>query len=77
VELDNSARDQFANHIAQVSDAQLIALACQILTLGSDRKQEVLEAGSLSDRFLMVYEDLYRHYDLNPGVEKLDPDRLN
>ena len=77
VELDNSARDQFANHIAQVSDAQLIALACQILTLGSDRKQEVLEAGSLSDRFLMVYEDLYRHYDLNPGVENLDPDRLN
>jgi len=77
VELENSALDQFANHIAQVSDAQLIALACQILTIPGDRKQQVLEADSLSDRFLMLYEDLYRHLDLNPGVEKLDPDSLN
>ncbi len=77
VELDNAALEQFARHVAEVSDAQLIALACQILSIGSDRKQEVLEADSLSDRFLMLYEDLYKHLDVNPGVEKLDPDRLN
>lgn len=77
VELDNAALGQFAQHMDQVSDAQLIALACQILDIGSDRKQEVLEAGSLADRFLMLYEDLYKHLDLNPGLEKLNPDRLN
>jgi hypothetical protein len=77
VELDNAALEQFAHHVGEVSDAQLIALACQILNVSSDRKQEVLEAGSLSDRFLMLYEDLYKHLDVNPGVEKLDPGRLN
>jgi len=77
VELDAPALGQFADHVADVSDAQLIALACQILELRSDRKQEVLEAGSLSERFLMLYEDLYKHLDVHPGVEDLDPDSLN
>jgi len=77
VELDDAAVGQFAAHVADVSDAQLIALACQILELRSDRKQEVLEAASLSERFLMLYEDLYKHLDQNPDVEELDPDQLN
>ncbi len=77
VEMDAAALGQFADHVADVSDAQLIALACQILELRSDRKQEVLEAGSLSERFLMLYEDLYQHLDVNPEVEKLDPEHLN
>lgn len=77
VQLEDAARGQFARHMKEVSDAQLIALACQILEVSSARKQEVLEAGSLSERFLMLYEDLYRHLDVNPGVEHLDPDQLN
>lgn len=77
VELENAAVDQFAHHISEVSDTQLIALACQILDIRSDRKQEVLEAGSLSERFLMLYEDLYKHLDANPDVEELDPGQLN
>jgi Lon protease-like protein len=77
VELEADALGQFAHHMAEVSDAQLIALACQILEIRSDRKQEVLEAGSLSDRFLMLYEDLYKHLDVHPGVEDLDPNSLN
>ncbi len=51
------------------SDSQLIALACQILEISSDRKQAVLEAESLTARFLMIYEDLYRHLDSNPEIE--------
>lgn len=77
VELDATAVEQFAHHMTEVSDAQLVALACQVLDIRSDRKQEVLEASSLSERFLMLYEDLYKHLDVNPGLEGLDPEQLN
>jgi Lon protease-like protein len=77
VDLDDASRKQFTNHMAEVSDAQLIALASQILELPSDRKQRLLEAGTLSERFLMVYEDLYRHLDRNPEFGNFSPDELN
>jgi Lon protease-like protein len=77
LEIEDGARDQFARHMSDVSDAQLVALACQILELPSSRKQEVLEAGSLSDRFLMLYEDLYRHLEINPTMSDLSPEDLN
>jgi hypothetical protein len=77
VDLDESSREQFARHMAEVSDAQLIALASQILEIPSERKQTLLEAGTLSERFLMVYEDLYRHLDANPEFGIFSPDELN
>jgi Lon protease-like protein len=77
VDLDDAAREQFSNHMAEVSDSQLIALASQILEMQSDRKQRLLEASTLSDRFLMVYEDLYRHLDRNPDFGSFSPDELN
>jgi Lon protease-like protein len=77
LDIDEAAQGQFADHIAEISDAQLVALGCQILELPSERKQQVLEADSLTDRFLMLYEDLYRHLDLNPGAGDLSPEELN
>jgi len=77
VDLDGASRLQFTRHMGEISDTQLIALACQILELPSQRKQEILEAETLSDHFLMVYEDLYRHLDRNPEFEKIDPGQLN
>ena len=77
VDLDDASREQFSNHMAEVSDAQLIALASQILELPSERKQTLLEAGTLSERFLMVYEDLYRHLDQNPEFGAFSPEELN
>jgi Lon protease-like protein len=77
VDLDDASREQFSNHMAEVSDAQLIALAAQILELPSERKQTLLESPSLSERFLMVYEDLYRHLDQNPEFGSFAPDELN
>jgi Lon protease-like protein len=77
VDLDDSSREQFSNHMAEVSDAQLIALASQILELPSERKQALLEVETLSERFLMVYEDLYRHLDQNPEFGSFAPDELN
>lgn len=77
VDLDESSRELFARHMADVSDSQLIALAAQILEMPSDRKQTLLEAGTLSERFLMVYEDLYRHLDTNPEFGNFSPDELN
>jgi Lon protease-like protein len=77
VDLDESSRELFARHMAEVSDAQLIALASQILEISSERKQSLLEAGTLSERFLMVYEDLYRHLDTNPEFGEFSPHELN
>ena len=77
VDLDGAAREQFARHMVDASDSQLIALACQILEIPSDRKQAVLEADSLSDRFLMIYEDLYRHLDSNPAIEGPESEQVH
>jgi Lon protease-like protein len=77
VDLDESSREQFTHHMAEVSDAQLIALASQILEIPGERKQALLEAKTLSERFLMVYEDLYRHLDSNPEFGNFSPDELN
>jgi Lon protease-like protein len=77
VDLDEPSREQFAHHMADVSDAQLVALASQILELPAERKQALLEAENLSQRFLMVYEDLYRHLDTNPEFGGFSPDELN
>lgn len=77
LEIDDASKDQFARHLDEVSDAQLVALACQVLELSPERKQEVLESESLTDRFLMLYEDLYRHLELNPEASDLEPEELN
>ena len=77
VDLDGVAREQFARHMDDASDSQLIALTCQVLEIPSDRKQAVLEADSLSDRFLMIYEDLYRHLDSNPEIEGPESEQVH
>ena len=77
VDADESTQGMLARQMEEVTDTQLIALACQILELGADRKQEILEAASQTDRFLMVYEDIYRHLDLHPSDEALQPSMLN
>jgi len=77
VDLDGAAREQFARHMDDASDSQLIALTCQVLEIPSDRKQAVLEADSLSDRFLMIYEDLYRHLDSNPEIEGPESEQVH
>ena len=77
VDLDDTSREQFASHMAEVSDAQLVALAAQILELDGERKQLLRESSTLSDRVLLVYADLYRHLDLNPEFGNFDADDLN
>jgi Lon protease-like protein len=77
VELDEESRDQLRTQIREVSDSQLIALACQILELPSPRKRQILEADNQVERFLLVYEDLYRHLDGSPEMDDLPQDELN
>jgi Lon protease-like protein len=77
VDLDDDARAELEQQMGDVSDSQLIALACQILELPSRRKQQVLEADNQVDRFVLVYEDLYRHLDDHPDVGGLAPETLN
>jgi hypothetical protein len=77
VDADTSTRDMLAAQLEDVSDTQIVALACQILELDSRRKQQILEAPTQVDRFLMVYEDLYRHLDLNPDLHEIDDSELN
>jgi len=77
VDVDDSTRNLLASQITDVSDTQLIALACQIVEMPADRKQLILEAETVVDRFLLVYEDIYRHLDLNPQFEQLNDAPLN
>jgi Lon protease-like protein len=77
VELDEDSREQLRSQIQDVSDSQLIALACQILELPSERKRQILEADNQVERFLLVYEDLYRHLDGSPEMDDLPADELN
>jgi Lon protease-like protein len=76
VDLDESARGKLQAQMGEVSDAQLIALASQILELSGPRKRELLEANNQVERFMMVYEDLYRHLD---SIDELggEPETLN
>lgn len=77
VEADDTTRELLASQINDVSDTQLIALTCQILELTADRKQRILEAPTVVDRFLMVYEDVFRHMDVNPEFDDIDESELN
>jgi Lon protease-like protein len=77
VDADVTTRQMLAAQMQEVSDTQIIALACQILELDSRRKQQILEAPTQVDRFLMVYEDVYSHLDLNPELDAIDDSELN
>ncbi len=63
VEVDEADRSTLEEQMVEISDSQLIALACQILELPSQRKRQILEAANQIDRFMLVYEELYRHLD--------------
>ena len=74
---DADVRSALREQIDEVTDTQLVALASQVLELPSTRKQQLLEATSVNDRFLMLYEDLYSHLDQNPDLDDLEPGQLN
>jgi len=67
VDLDETDRGMLEEQLIEISDSQLIALACQILEMPGRRKRQLLEADNQVDRFMLVYEELYRHLDDNPG----------
>jgi len=69
IELGEDDRLSLTNQISEITDSQLIALACQILELPTIRKRELLQAENQVDRFMLVYEELYRHLDDHPGVD--------
>jgi len=77
VDLDKDDRGQLEEQIGEVSDSQLIALACQILELPSQRKRQLLESENQIDRFMLVYEELYRHLDDHPEPDGGLPGTLN
>lgn len=77
VEVDSDTRFQLENQLKEVGDDQLLALGAQILELGADRKQQILEADSHGQRFMMLYEDLFNHIETHPEIEGLDQGPLN
>ena len=74
---DDATRREIAAQMQQVSDTQLVALAAQMLDLNADRKQEILEAGSLATRLVMLYEDLFTTLEVTQGMLEPDPAQLN
>ena len=74
---DEKTRREMAGQLQEVSDTQLVALAAQILELDSDRKQEILEAKSLADRLVMLYEDLFTTMELTANHPEPNAEQLN
>jgi len=77
VQTDGETRSQLTEQLTEVGDDQLIALAAQILELPADRKQDILEAATLNDRFTMIYEDLFTHMEVHPDLDDVSPERLH
>ncbi len=77
VDLDEVDRATIEEQMGDVSDSQLIALASQILELTGQRKRQLLEADNQVDRFMLVYEDLYRHLDGHPDAGGDHQETLN
>ena len=75
VEVDEADRSALEEQMVEISDSQLIALACQILELPGQRKRQILEADNQIDRFMLVYEELYRHLD-NISDSIIDPAQI-
>lgn len=77
VDIDDDDRDNLEIQMGDITDSQLIALACQILELPGERKRELLEATNHVERYMLLYEDLYRHLDGNSPIGKTEPEVLN
>jgi Lon protease-like protein len=77
VDLEEKDRASLSSQMSEISDTQLIALACQILELPADRKRELLTADNQVDRFLLIYEELYRHLDDHPNIDDPPSHTLN
>jgi Lon protease-like protein len=77
VELDEEDRLALTSQMSEITDSQLIALACQILELPADRKRELLQADNQVDRFMLVFDELYRHLDDHPNVDGASALTLN
>jgi Lon protease-like protein len=77
VDLDDDDRHTLEIQMADITDSQLIALACQILELPGARKRELLEATNHVERYMLLYEDLYQHLDGNPLTDRNEPEIFN
>jgi hypothetical protein len=77
VDLDDGDRDSLEAQMSDITDSQLIALASQILELPGDRKREILEATNHAERYMLLYEDLYRCLDGTSQIDRSEPEILN
>ena len=77
VGLDEDDWGVLQEQMSNANDFQLIALASQILELSGECKRQLLEADNQVDRFMLVYEELYRHLDDNPDAGGDPPETLN
>jgi Lon protease-like protein len=73
---ERTAREMMREQLEDVTDSQLVALACQALELDPERKQQVLETPSVVGRYIAVFEDLYARLDQQTLVNE-DSDQVN
>lgn len=77
LEVEEPALSQLGAHLREVGDEQLLALAAHILELQPHRKQELLEAPTQTDRYLMVYQDVLTHLEAHPELTDDGPGMLH
>jgi Lon protease-like protein len=74
---EDETRNGMVEQLADVNDSQLVAIACQVLELPSERKQELLEAPTQVEQYMMLYQDLYAHMERTSVLGEIDPSELN
>jgi Lon protease-like protein len=58
VDVDGEGRARIATELATLEPPQLLPLACRMVEMAPARKRQVLEAPSLAESFLIVYQDV-------------------
>lgn len=59
---------EMMKELAAVDDDQLIAVACHALGLSADRKREILEAGGIAQRYLLLHDVIEEFLSSQPTV---------
>jgi Lon protease-like protein len=69
--------DELVQELSGLDDRQLIAVSSQLLGLSGERKQRLLEARELEERYLLLHEAVERAIRERPELLRFDPRQIN
>jgi Lon protease-like protein len=69
--------DALTDELTALDDQQLIAVSSQLLGLSGDRKQRLLEAREVGERYLLLHEAVEQVIRERPELLRFDPRQIN